>query len=83
MAVLPRRRRQGLASALLRRNFALLAAHGIREARIRTVQENPNHTVSLYERVGYRITGRHPRYAKPLSFALSAAGSTPPGPDRP
>ena len=83
VAVLPRRRRQGLASALLRRNFALLATNGIREARIRTVQENPNKTVSLYERLGYRITGRLPRYAKPLPFALSAAGPDPTGPDHP
>ena len=67
VAVLPRRRRQGLAAALLRRNFAVLASHGIREARIRTVQENPNKTVKLYESLGYRVTGRLPRYAKPLT----------------
>jgi mycothiol synthase len=67
VAVLPHRRRQGLASALLRRNLTRLAANGIREARIRTVQENPNDTVALYESLGYRITGRTPRYAKPLS----------------
>jgi mycothiol synthase len=66
VAVLPRRRRQGLASALLRRNLTLLAEHGIREARIRTVQENPNNTVALYESLGYRVTGRTPRYAEPL-----------------
>ena len=83
VAVLPRRRRQGLASALLRRNFARLAAHGIREARIRTVQENPNKTVSLYEQLGYRVTGRLPRYAKPLPFALSAARPDPTGQHHP
>jgi ribosomal protein S18 acetylase RimI-like enzyme len=66
VAVLPRRRRQGLASALLRRNLTLLATHGIRDARIRTVQENPDNTVRLYESLGYRVTGHTPRYAKPL-----------------
>jgi ribosomal protein S18 acetylase RimI-like enzyme len=66
VAVLPAWRRRGVARALLQRNLRLLAAQGVRKAVIRTVQENPDRTVALYEAAGYRVTARHPRYAKPL-----------------
>jgi mycothiol synthase len=66
LAVLPRWRRRGVAMALLRRSLRLLAGAGVRTATIRTVQENPDRTVALYERAGYRVTARHPRFAKPL-----------------
>lgn len=66
VAVLPGWRRRGVARALLQRSLRLLADHGIKEATIRTVQENTNHTVTRYEQAGYRVTARHPRYAKPL-----------------
>jgi mycothiol synthase len=60
-------RRRGLAAALLGRNLARLADEGVREARIRTVQENTNDTLTLYGRAGYRVVGRQPRYSKTLS----------------
>ena len=66
VAVLPRWRKRGLAAALLQHSLRLLAEHGVRTATIRTVQENPHRTVALYERAGYRVTTRTPRYAKPL-----------------
>lgn len=66
LAVLPAWRRRGLATVLLRRSLRLLAARGVTRATIRTVQENPHRTVALYESVGYRVSARHPRYAKPL-----------------
>jgi ribosomal protein S18 acetylase RimI-like enzyme len=66
VAVLPPWRRRGLASALLQHSLRLLAGHGVRTATIRTVQENPHRTVALYEKAGYRVTTRTPRYAKPL-----------------
>ena len=66
VAVVPAWRRRGVARALLQRNLRLLADQGVPTAKIRTVQENTNHTVALYESVGYRVTARHPRYAKPL-----------------
>jgi mycothiol synthase len=67
VAVLPAWRRRGVAQALLQRSLRLLAGAGVATAVIRTVHENPNHTVDLYERAGYRIVARHPRYAKPLT----------------
>ena len=73
VAVLPRRRRQGLAQILLHRSLRLLAAQGIERATIRTTRENPDRTVELYEKCGYRVTGLLPRYAKPLR------GDEPPG----
>jgi ribosomal protein S18 acetylase RimI-like enzyme len=66
LAVRPSWRRRGVAQALLQLNLHRLAAQGITRATIRTVQENPDHTVELYERMGYRVTARHPRWAKPL-----------------
>ena len=66
LAVLPGWRRRGVAAALVGQSLRVLAEHGIREARIRTVQENTNDTVGLYERAGYRVVSRHPRYGKPM-----------------
>jgi ribosomal protein S18 acetylase RimI-like enzyme len=73
VAVLPRWRRRGVAQAMLYRSLALLAARGCTTATIRTTQENKDHTVELYEKVGYRVTARHPRWGKPLG------GQEPPG----
>jgi mycothiol synthase len=69
LAVLPAWRRRGVARALLQRSLRLLADHGVTTATIRTVEENANRTVALYEQAGYRVTTRHPRYAKPLDQA--------------
>jgi mycothiol synthase len=66
VAVLPAWRRRGVARALLQRSLRLLADQGVQKAIIRTVEENTNQTVALYEEAGYRVTARHPRYAKPL-----------------
>jgi ribosomal protein S18 acetylase RimI-like enzyme len=66
VAVRPAWRRRGVARALLQRSLRLLAEQGVTKAIIRTVQENANHTVALYEEAGYRVAARHPRYAKPL-----------------
>lgn len=71
LAVLPAWRRRGLARALLQRSLRLLADNGVTTATIRTVEENPNHTVALYQEAGYRVTARHPRYAKPLAQAAT------------
>jgi mycothiol synthase len=67
VAVLPSWRRRGVAAALMARTVRLLADDGVAEARIRTVQENANDTVGLYQKVGYRVVGRVPRYSKPLA----------------
>jgi ribosomal protein S18 acetylase RimI-like enzyme len=59
-------RRRGIATALLRHNLATLRRAGVTEARLTTVAENENDTVGLYERAGYRVVTRHPRFRKPL-----------------
>jgi ribosomal protein S18 acetylase RimI-like enzyme len=66
VAVLPAWRRRGLASALLGLSLRRLSEEGIREARIRTVQENTYDTLSLYQRAGYHVVSRQPRYGKPM-----------------
>ncbi|MEU8003514.1 GNAT family N-acetyltransferase [Catellatospora sp. NPDC049111] len=71
VAVRPAYRRRGLASALLGRSLAAMREHGVGVATIRTVAENPNRTVQLYERVGYQVVRRQPRYRKPLTAAFT------------
>jgi mycothiol synthase len=66
VAVLPAWRRRGVAAGLLGLSLRRLAALGVREARIRTVQENLNDTLSLYGKAGYRVVKRQPRYSKPM-----------------
>jgi GNAT superfamily N-acetyltransferase len=58
-------RRRGLAEAMLHTGLARCAAAGITHVEISTVLENVHHTVTLYERVGYRETARMPRYRRP------------------
>ncbi len=57
-------RRRGLASALLRTNHAALWRRGVRRTGLWTVAENRTGSVALYERAGYRVTVRQPRYRK-------------------
>ncbi|MEV4411679.1 GNAT family N-acetyltransferase [Catellatospora sp. NPDC049609] len=66
VAVRPAYRRRGLASALLARSLASMREHGVTTACLRTVAENPHGTVSLYERAGYQVVQRLPRFRKPL-----------------
>ncbi|MEV0456308.1 GNAT family N-acetyltransferase [Catellatospora methionotrophica] len=69
VAVRPAYRRQGLALALVTRSLAAMREHGVVVATIRTVAENSNRTVDLYQRAGYRVVHRMPRYRKPLPAA--------------
>ncbi|GAA2383140.1 N-acetyltransferase [Catellatospora methionotrophica] len=69
VAVRPAYRRQGLALALVTRSLAAMREYRLTYASIRTVAENPHRTVDLYERAGYQVTQRMPRYRKPLSAA--------------
>jgi GNAT superfamily N-acetyltransferase len=66
VGVLPDWRRRRLAAALLGRSLQHLAAEGITQAHIRTVQQNANDTLTLYGRSGYRAIRHQPRYSKPL-----------------
>jgi ribosomal protein S18 acetylase RimI-like enzyme len=65
VAVRPAWRRRGLALALLGHSLARLAAAGVSCTTLRTVAENPQHSQALYERAGYQVTQRFPRYRKP------------------
>jgi GNAT superfamily N-acetyltransferase len=67
VAVRPAYRRRGLAVALLRRSFAVMRQQGVTVATIRTVAENEHNSVGLYEKVGYRVDLRMPRFRKPVS----------------
>jgi ribosomal protein S18 acetylase RimI-like enzyme len=40
-------------------------------ASIHTVAENENNSVALYEKVGYRVVRRMPRFRKPLQPRLT------------
>jgi mycothiol synthase len=71
VAVRPKYRRRGLASALLRRSLATMRANGIAVATLRTVAENENDSVGLYEKAGYRVIQRLPRYRKTRSTPAS------------
>ncbi len=64
-------RGRGLAAALLARSLTTMREHGARTAVIRTVAENPHRTVALYERAGYRVVQRLPRFRKPLHSSSS------------
>lgn len=71
VAVRPAWRRRGLAEAMLRRVLARCAAAGVCSLAIATVQENQNQTVALYQKVGFQVVRRSPRYRKPCPTAPS------------
>ena len=66
VAVRPTWRRRGVGLAVMRRTLRILAEAGVSTARLSTVAENPNNSVRLYEKAGYRVTDRQPRYRKPV-----------------
>ncbi len=66
VAVRPRWRRRGVGLALMRHTLRALADRGVRSARLATNQENPHNSVGLYERAGYTVASRQPRFRKPL-----------------
>lgn len=59
-------RRRGLAQAMLRTVIARCAAGGVHSITLSTVEENENRTVGLYQKAGFRVVQRNPRYRKPL-----------------
>lgn len=73
VAVRPRWRRRGVASTLMTASLRLLATHGVPRAHLTTIQENANDSVGLYEKVGYRVVNRQPRYRKALSRPVASA----------
>ncbi len=67
VAVRPAYRRRGLAGLLLRRSLLRLGEKRIAVATVRTVAENGYGSVALYEKAGYRVVRRMPRFRKPLA----------------
>ncbi|WP_112699672.1 GNAT family N-acetyltransferase [Micromonospora noduli] len=59
-------RRRGVGLAVMRRTLRILAEAGVSTARLSTVAENPNNSIRLYEKAGYRVTAWQPRYRKPV-----------------
>jgi len=59
-------RRRGLGRALLSRALLALREQGVQEARIHTLAENPHQSWHLYEKVGFRVLKRFPRYRKSM-----------------
>lgn len=64
VAVRPAWRRRGLARTLMRIAMARSAREGMTAMTIRTVLENPQRTVDLYQSLGFTVTERQPRYRK-------------------
>ena len=52
----------------MRHTLRALADRGVRSARLATDQENPHNSVGLYERAGYTVASRQPRYRKPAAL---------------
>jgi mycothiol synthase len=59
-------RRRGLGSALLRRGFQTLRAHGFAAAELGVDSENATNAVALYERAGMHAYRRYLFYRKVL-----------------
>lgn len=79
LAVLPERRREGIATALLRRVLDEGAGLGVRRAMLEVRRSNTP-ALHLYERFGFSVTGVRSRYyTNPIEDALVLARDTPAG----
>lgn len=58
-------RRRGLAAGMVGIGLCRSVSAGLSMAKVATISENVNRTIGLYERFGYRVTRRMPRYRKP------------------
>ena len=59
-------RGRGLARALIVRTLLAVRALGVPQVRLRTLSENPQQAWRVYEKVGFRVLKRFPRYRKPI-----------------
>ena len=72
LAVMPEFRRQGIGAALLVEGLTRTRRRGAQQARIFSNLQNPDHAAKLYQRMGYRITRRLPRFRKPVEDKANA-----------
>jgi mycothiol synthase len=63
-------RRRGLGSALLRRSFDVMRAHGFTAAELDVDSENTSNAVALYEGAGMRVDRKYLIYRKVLRGAV-------------
>ena len=61
-----RRRRQGIAKALIVESIRELAARGMTEVALGVHTENPNGAYDLYAGLGYEVVNTWTAYRKPL-----------------
>jgi mycothiol synthase len=64
-----RRRRQGIAKALIVESIRELAGRGMTEVALGVHTENPNGAYALYEGLGYEVVTTWTTYRKPLTEA--------------
>lgn len=64
LAVDPAYRHRGVGAALMAATMGAFTSAGANRAVLSTIAENPYHSVALYERVGYDVVARLPRYRK-------------------
>ena len=77
LAVRPKHRRQGCATSLLRHFLGTIAGSGVAKVFLE-VRESNAAAVALYQKFGFQITGRRPKYYRdPQEAALLMACSFP------
>jgi mycothiol synthase len=59
-------RHNGVARALMVRALQAQRERGVKQARLRTLAENPQQAWRVYESLGFRVLKRFPRYRKPM-----------------
>jgi ribosomal protein S18 acetylase RimI-like enzyme len=59
-------RRRGLARAMLARSMAVHRAYGMTQTALGVDTDNPSGALSLYQSMGYQVTGQETTYRKPL-----------------
>lgn len=66
--VLPKFRKQGLASALIAKSLMMFKAMNMHETALGVDSENPSGALGLYEGLGYKAYGKTSEYSKPFSI---------------
>lgn len=68
-------RRRGLGQALVLESLRRFAVRDVTTARLQTIAESPHRSLQLYERLGYQVVARQPRYRKPLEMSFRPGGA--------
>jgi len=66
--VLPKFRKQGLASALIAKSLMMFKSMNMHETALGVDSENPSGALGLYEGLGYKAYGKTSEYSKPFSI---------------